>query len=112
MLSNKLILLFLAVIFIIILVLSSKSLSASFRSRFGNILPVIKAVPTLTPTPTPTIKISLSPSPTPMSQFPSNQNNGSTASRIPSTGGNIFALIPLAIGAILGAKLRKKTSKG
>lgn len=105
MLSNRIILIFLGVIFLIIIILSSQKLSAGLKSRFSGLLPIVKPVPTvsieqdLETTPT------LTPTPT-LSHFEATNTNqptqkGGTPSQIPNTGASALSLgiITLMSGA-------------
>lgn len=108
MLSNRLILIFLGVIFVIIIVLSSQKLSAGIKSRFGGLLPATRPVPTLAvPLPQAAAQ-KLNPTPT-LARFGNTNNKtvSSSVAQIPSTGPADLSLGVIASFAGFGLILRK-----
>lgn len=111
MTSSRLILIFLAFIFFIIVTLSSSRISSALRSRFG------KLIPSLTPTvedasltPTPTIAME-TPTPTPTIVYGGTKGGTNGAKSIPATGPADLAYLILGGSLFAGAALRKLTKK-
>jgi len=103
--SNKLVLVFLGIIVVIIIILSSQKISNSLRARLGPYLPIKPAV-SITPSPSPVKRVTyVTPTPVYNSFI-----NTSSADNIPSTGPEIInyaALLGLLAGGV-GLKLKKK----
>lgn len=109
MLSNRIILTFLGIIFFLIVILTSNRISAELRERFGGFIPGL--IPPdrekITPTPTPTVfqEPSLTPTLTPIiTDHPANNGRtdkgGTSVDKIPATGPSSIAL--LLLGGSLG----------
>lgn len=130
MTSSRLVLVFLGIIFLIIIILSSNRIGQFARERFGKFLPNVK-MPYQQISPTPTIKTVISPTPVKISSLgtssnqqqgyqtdnsiSNNLNNSATkggnppATEIPATGPNEIVTLLLAGSGILGFYINKKT---
>lgn len=110
MTSSRLILIFLAFIFLIIVILSSSRISAALRSRFAGIVPSLKPT-TEDITPTPSIEIE-TPTPTPTVIYGRgvSTNNPNTKS-IPATGPAELAWLVLGGSFFTGVALKKISTK-
>lgn len=108
MTSSRLILIFLAFIFLIIVVLSSNRISAALRSRFAGMVPSLKPT-TEDITPTPTIEIE-TPTPTPTVIYGGNgktSGNNQNAKSIPATGPAELAWLVLGGSFFTGVALKR-----
>ncbi|OGG14519.1 hypothetical protein A2773_05570 [Candidatus Gottesmanbacteria bacterium RIFCSPHIGHO2_01_FULL_39_10] len=116
MLSNRIILIFLGIIFLIIIILSSQRLSGGLKSRLSGLFPGVKPIPTVSPTPTP---FRSTPTPTrtqTAAGFAQQQTKGGQyvqngVSEIPSTGADVLSLGLLASLGSGGIILKKLTSR-
>lgn len=114
MTSSRLILIFLAFIFLIIVLLSSNRIAASLRTRFGKMIPSLTPITeNITPTPsmsqeTPTP--TLTPTPTIVYGNASKRSNNSTKN-IPATGPADLAWLILGGSFLSGFVLKKIASK-
>ena len=112
MLSNKIILIFLGIIFLIIIILSSQRLSGGLKNRLSGLFPGVKSIPTVSPIP------STTPSPTrhptaisnAQEQIKNNQNGQNGVSQIPSTGADPLSLALIATFASGGLILKRLSS--
>ena len=104
MTSSRLIFLFLAIILLVIVVLSSTRIATSLRSRFGRFIPSLTATRdasiTITPTPTQTSK-KTSPTPTVVIG-----KKSTPTEKIPATGPTELAWIILSGSLLTGATLK------
>lgn len=111
MTSSRLILIFLAFIFLIIIILSSTRISNSLRSRFGNMVPSLKPT-TDEITPTPTVEEQVqTPTPTPTIFYGKTTTNGKIVQNIPATGPADLVWLVLGGSFFTGVTLKKITSK-
>lgn len=114
MTTNRLILIFLGIIFLIIIILGSNRIATSLRQRFANFLPKVSPTVTLEEvTPTPISFGSLKPTITPISspKVAGTTTAKSTAnSEIPATGPTDFAWLILGGSGLVGLALKKLTS--
>lgn len=110
MTSSRLILIFLAFIFLIIVILSSNRISAALRARFAGILPSMNAT-TEDITPTPTTAETPTPTPTIVYGGGSTKNGASNAKNIPATGPQDFALLVLGGSLFIGVTLTRISAK-
>ncbi|OGG26411.1 hypothetical protein A2960_06045 [Candidatus Gottesmanbacteria bacterium RIFCSPLOWO2_01_FULL_39_12b] len=104
MLSSRLILIFLGIIFLIIVILSSSRIAGSLRQRFGSFIPTIRQSAETTPTPTPFEETG---TPTPTFYF---KITGTPANQIPATGPADLLWLTLGGCLIAGLSLRKFTT--
>jgi hypothetical protein len=112
--SNRLIFLFLGIIFLVIVILTSKQIGTTIRGWVGKYLPIAQ-FQNLSPTPTPTPTSKITPSPTKTAYYPTmtpvaSQFTGkksTPASEIPSTGPDIVTWFLLGSGVGSGMLLRK-----
>lgn len=111
MTSSKLILIFLAFIFLLIIILSSNKIASSLRSRFGNLLPSISPISEdITPTPVIEEVITSTPTPTVIYGKNSTKTNSSVKS-IPASGPADLAWLLLGGSFASGVILKKLSSK-
>lgn len=115
MTSNRVILLILAVIFLIIVILSSKRIADSLRARFGKYLPSPftiqqEAKTSTSPTPAKFAEINQTPIPTNVNEQPA-EKGGSTATETPKTGPAEYMWFAISGGAAAGLILRKVSQK-
>lgn len=120
MLSNRLILIFLGIIFFLIVILTSNRISATLQERFGGFIPGLRP-PTqeeITPTPTLSEEAEMFPTQTPTTtpettaipmENRGEEKGGPPIDKIPATGP--FQLALLLLGGLLGVgvTLRKIT---
>src|SRR3989338_6898370 len=116
MTSSRLILIFLGIIFLMIIILSSNRVIKGLRDRIGSILPVGKtAVQKTTPTPLPTkVMISITPTSTPSPKtgaVSGEQITKGGVKQIPSTGATELAWLVIGGGSLIGLTLRKISRK-
>lgn len=117
MTSSKLILIFLAFIFLIIVVLSSSRISGALRTRFGKLMPSLNPTgENITPTVTPTIEAeTTTPTPTIVYGGKYNTTTGtgttSSATKIPATGPEDLVWLVLGGSFFAGITLKKITSR-
>lgn len=120
--SSRLVLIFLGIILVVIVILTSNRIAAFLKSRFGNLVPPLKfsAVETTpTPSPTPTIRLTLTPTEIPTTTtkggvkiYPTMPTGKSTPTgQIPSTGPEELAYVLIGGSAGLGFILKKISSK-
>lgn len=123
--SNRLIFLFLAIVLLVVVILSSKRIATTLRSLFGKYVPGVQNIEEVTPSPTltpfPTLKAS---SPTPISnriasptpnlrKYPATTQKSSLSDTIPSTGPESVVWLLLGGGLTSGFTLRRwGSSKG
>ncbi|MBM3283255.1 hypothetical protein FJY90_03285 [Candidatus Gottesmanbacteria bacterium] len=115
MTSSKLMLIFLAFIFVIIVVLSSRQIGGALRARFGKYLPPLSpfSQEELTITPSPSLIITEPTSTpeltaTPIGIYEGSQRSGSTQ-QIPATGPENFVWLILGGSFLAGVSLKKIT---
>jgi hypothetical protein len=107
--SNRLIFLFLGIILLVVVILSSKRIATTLRGWFGKYIPAIQTTefsPTPTPTVTPTMGV-LSPTPTPRKNAFPTQQGSTPSSQIPATGPETVVWLLLGGGVTGGLTLRK-----
>ena len=106
--SNRLIFLFLGIVLLVVVILSSKRIATTLRGWFGKYVPGVQTVeesPTPTITPYPTVKIV---SPTPLQKKAIEvTRKSSPTSTIPSTGPETVVWLLLGGGVTGGIALRR-----
>ena len=114
MTSSRLILIFLAFIFLIIILLSSNRIATTLRSKFGKMIPSLSPITeNITPTPTfieETPTPTLTPTPTVVYGNTNKRSNNSTKS-IPATGPEDLAWFILGGSFFSGIVLKRITAK-
>lgn len=104
--SNRLILIFLGIIFLIIVILTSSRIAGTLRQKFSAFLPSM-SVTTLTPTPTVTQK-TFTPTPTPARQTGGTATANSTPNgEIPATGTSDWIWLLLGGSLLVGISLNR-----
>ena len=116
MTSSRLILVFLGIIFLMIIILSSNRVIKGLRDRIGSFLPVGKpAVQKTIPTPSPTkVMISITPSSTQSPKAGTVQGEQTTkggVKQIPSTGATEIAWLAIGGSSLVGYTLRRISRK-
>ncbi|OGG15634.1 hypothetical protein A3D77_01240 [Candidatus Gottesmanbacteria bacterium RIFCSPHIGHO2_02_FULL_39_11] len=112
--SSKLVLIFLGIILVVIVILTSNRIAAFLKSRFGNLVPPVKfsAVET---TPTPTLSLTPTIYPTGTTTkgglAPSPTTKSTPAAQIPSTGPMELAYVLIGGSAAAGFILTRISSK-
>lgn len=112
--SNRFILLFLGIVFVIIVILSSAKIGGFLRTRFGRFLPVsLQNTSKVTPTPTvittPTPILTLTPSPVPVSKT-NGKIKAAQSDEIPATGPNELVWLVLGSSFFIGISFKKIAS--
>lgn len=97
MLSNRIILIFLGVIFLIIIILSSSKLSQGIKNKFSGVFPNVKPVPTVALEANITSLPTISPTPT-TAHFTTGQiaQKEKAPSQSPGTGPELASLLALS----------------
>lgn len=104
MTSNRLILIFLAFIFVIIVILSSSRISNALRTRFGGLVPPLKpTTEDITPTP---IAETITSTPTPTTVYGQPTTKGGAKS-IPATGPEELLWLVLGGSFLAGVTLKQ-----
>lgn len=106
--SNRVILIFLGVIFLIIIVLSSQKLSVGIRNKAAGLFPSIKTVPTSTPE---GASLSTTPSLTPTPTTAHFARNKNTPSQTPNTGAGSLSLIILGVAGASGFVVKRLSTE-
>ena len=105
MTSSRLILIFLGIIFLIIIILSSGKIAGALRERFASFIPNLKPAEELTPTPTVEME---TPTPTITLSYP--RPSSSQSGEIPATGPNNIVWLVLGTSLVTGIGLKKLSS--
>ncbi len=110
MMSNRIILLFLGIIFLIIIVLSSQKLSAGIRTKVSGIFPGIKPIPTVSMEAEVSTSPKLTPTPT-LSRFTASKMaaNGKSPTQTPDTGAESLSFVIISLTGSAGIILKRLT---
>lgn len=111
MLSNRLILIFLGVIFLIIIVLSSKKLSSGVQGKLAGFFPSVKTVPTVGPETDITITPTLTATPTIAHFTAAKKSMAKSPSQTPDTGAGTLSLAIIALLGGTGLTIKRLSSR-
>jgi hypothetical protein len=104
--SSRLVLIFLGIILIVIVILSSSRIAGALKSRFGKLIPGQFAGAVITPTPTP-FQVSPTPTKTVASNYSGPTGKSTPNSTIPATGPAEVAWVLIGGSGAAGFLLRK-----